>query len=518
MPVEISNNIFMYLECMDLVRCRAVCRPWRSMIRSNTRLWRSKMRHWNVAECFLLKEYQEERRAALISKSQDPQSPREGPSFDEEQESILDKIESRPDFLGWESALVQELALNQNWRWGRSVHDMTVTLSRNIKPALLAWPLLILVDDWPRVYKVSLDRVRKDAQKVIVVNNDRHTEAMDLQGHGAVRCIAWDTSSTCATTEDGNVQLPLALGGFTRSVRLCDLETRTTTTLPDVQHGFPLHLCFVRNHILSITLDGQMTFFQKDKDHRPVRSCTVDTKVLQVAVVDFGSRSFERDGDSGIITWREAICLAHEGGVFIKDEHSQTMCHIQLEMGAQLLQFQAIADNTPPYRNELLILFEHPNLRQRRVLRVKMNPGYRQEQCREMLSSSVSLGRGGDARDSIAMYRDRIGIVSHRSCSSDLGHYCVLRWVDLKEDVAMSTEYTQQESEEGPQGSADGVGDSDVEEDACRDGQTWIQKRGKAIHLNDFAGHTGACRILAMDHARIVLGMGPRIVKILCMV
>ncbi|CAO3568188.1 unnamed protein product [Mortierella alpina] len=518
MPVEISGHIFSYLECMDLVRCRAVCRPWRSMIRGNTGLWRSKMREWDAAECFLLKDYQEEYRAACISRRQGVLSPSEELNFDEEQDSLLDRIESGPDFVGWESALVQELALKQNWRWGRSVYDMTVTLSRNIRPALLAWPLLILVDDWPRVYKISLDQVRKEGHNTVMIDNDRHTKAMNLQEHGAVSCIAWDRSLACTTSNDGNVQLPLALGGFLRSVRLCDLETKSTATLPDVHHGFPLHVSFLRHHILSITLDGQITFFQKNNDHRPVRSCTVNTKVLQVVVVDFGPRSFERDGDSGVITWREVICLAHEGGVFIKDEHSHTMCHIQLEVGAQLLQFQAIADNRPPYRNELLILFELPNLRQRRVLRVKMEPGYQQEQSQEMLASSFSLGRGGDARDSIAMYRDRIGIVSHRNCSSDLGHYCVLRWVDLKEDVATSTEYTQQNSADISRRDTGEVEDSDIEDDTRHDGLMRIQKRGKVIHLDDFAGHNAACRILAMDQARIVLGMGPRIVKILCLV
>ncbi|KAF9962116.1 hypothetical protein BGZ72_010006, partial [Mortierella alpina] len=184
------------------------------MIRNNTGLWRSKLRDWNAAECFLLKDYQEESRATLFSNIQEPLSSRGGPSFDEEQESLLDKIEGRPDFLGWESALVQELALKQNWRWGRSVHDMTVDLSTNIKPVLLAWPLLILVDDWPRVYKISLDRVRKDGHRVILIDNDRHTKAMDLREHGAVSCIAWDISPTRTTSEDGVVQLPLALGGY----------------------------------------------------------------------------------------------------------------------------------------------------------------------------------------------------------------------------------------------------------------------------------------------------------------
>ncbi|KAG0207870.1 hypothetical protein BGX28_001019 [Mortierella sp. GBA30] len=242
------------------------------------------------------------------------------------------------------------------------------------------------------------------------------------------------------------------------------------------------------------------------------------------AVVHFGSRSFERDHENGFVKWSEAICLAHEDGVYIKDEHSHSMCHIQLEIGAHLLQFQAIADNTPPYRNELLILFEDPTFRQRRVLRVRMEPGYQQEHSRELLAPSFSLGRGGDARDSIAMYRDRIGIVSHRNCSSDLGHYCVLRWMDLKEDIAMSTEYAQQQRAsplESPSDDDNEEDDTREEEHArseIEDDIRLIQRRGKVIHLNEFAGHKTACRILAMDQARIVLGIGPRVVKVICLV
>jgi hypothetical protein len=64
-----------------------------------------------------------------------------------------------------------------------------------------------------------------------------------------------------------------------RSVRVCDPDTKACIALPDVHHGFPLHVCFLQEQILSVTLDGQITFFQKGQEYRPIRSCTVTTKV-----------------------------------------------------------------------------------------------------------------------------------------------------------------------------------------------------------------------------------------------
>ena len=232
--------------------------------------------------------------------------------------------------------------------------------------------------------------------------------------------------------------------------------------------------------------------------------------------------------------------------MIVKDEHSHTLCQIDLEIGCKLLQFQAIADDftgdgnedvmmAPYHRNELLILFEDPVTRQRRVLCVKMKAGYLAEISREALTHSggFSLGRGGDARDSIAMYRDRIAVVSHRNCSSDLGHYCVLRLMDVREDVMISTEYAKDVEEEFDL-DEDDSDTGEVEEEEAEQvavGNTshqdreveWmatkqIQRRGRLVHLNDFAGNKAAYRILAMDHARIVLGVGPKIVKILCLI
>jgi len=296
-------------------------------------------------------------------------------------------------------------------------------------------------------------------------------------------------------------------------------------------------------------------------------------------------------GTSATVFWKEAACFAHEGGVIIKDEHARSLCRVHLELGARLLQIQAIVDRTPPYRNELLILYEEPQTRQRVVLTVEMEPGFRKEKARIPCPHTVSaatLGRGGDARDSIAMYRDRIAIVSHRNCSSDLGHYCTLRLIDTRENRVLSTEFVTKKSssttsslssqlgrdsdssdvggdeeEEEDEEEEDMVGedkhdyvDADEEEQEGRlreiletdrgqggkeikrrpppshsqhhhhhhhhrlgKNQVWIQKRGKTISLSDLADNNkAACRILAMDHARIVLGMGPRIVKILCLV
>ncbi|KAK3815269.1 MAG: hypothetical protein J3Q66DRAFT_344161 [Benniella sp.] len=556
LPTEISHKIFLLLEGMDLVRCCAVCWPWRRMIRGDGSLWKAKVITWNPAECLLLKDRhhqwnQHTASTLTLAHSQDDTT---GQATKENKESMLDRMARQPEFIGWEASLVRELALKHNWRRGRYVYDMTVTLARNIKPTLLAWPFLFLVDDWPRLYKVSMDTVRQDGIRKIPMNDGRYTQAMDLQDHGTVSCMAWDSAPDCEAfvldpESEGEVtegSLPLAVGGYLRSVRVCDPDTKACIALPDVHHGFPLHVCFLQEQILSVTLDGQITFFQKGQEYRPIRSCTVTTKVLQVTPICFGEQSLQREHGGSIISWKEAICLGHEDGVIIKDEHSHTLCQIDLEIGCKLLQFQAIADDFTAdgnedvmmasyHRNELLILFEDPVTRQRRVLCVKMKAGYLAEISREMLTHSggFSLGRGGDARDSIAMYRDRIAVVSHRNCSSDLGHYCVLRLMDVREDVMISTEYAEHVDEEfdldeddsdtgevekgeAEQVAVDSTNNQDRKVEWIPEKQ--IQQRGKRVHLNDFAGNKAAYRILAMDHARIVLGVGPRIVKILCLV
>lgn len=275
----------------------------------------------------------------------------------------------------------------------------------------------------------------------------------------------------------------------------------------------------------------------------------------------------ERDVNGSRVSWSEAICLAHEEGVIILDENASTLARIRIKDGARLIHFQAIADHDKSTvngtdvsgvrynRNELLILFEEPVTRQRRVLAVKMEPGFQGEILREELPQNAvmaALGRGGDARDSVTMFRDRIAVVSHRNCSSDLGHYCVLRVVNLRRDCVFSTEYHQPEEEveeeeveeeevveeEGVQGDEDKGGHRDEDDEARNHSgdddvkaeagpkrlsrslakQRPPQRRGRLIHLDVDSGSKAACRVLTMDHARIVLGVGPRMVRILFLV
>ncbi|KAF8924318.1 hypothetical protein BGZ58_001924 [Dissophora ornata] len=559
------------------------------MIQGDSGLWRSKVQALNPAECSVLKD-------SSVAPLPPPPPPPPPPFSDystglkqrmqglgmtdsylssgargggteggggggvavTDKDTMLDRIARQPGFMGWENVLVQELALKQNWRHGRYVYSMTVTLARNIKPTLLAWPFLFLIDDWPKLYRISLMAVRRDRYRVIPTGSDQYTRVMGLQGHGAMSCMAWDQHYLHGSAFEG-VGHAGASGGRAEGEKTGDGEDREMS------------------------------------------------KPLPLALGGILSRTFERELNGSLISWKEVICLGHEDGVIIKDEHSHTLCHLHLEIGSKLLQFQAIADedtngernhhhhhpqtsNPDPdlnanssssnnsssnssnggesssknnattrtfYRNELLILFEDPNTRQRCVLRIRMEPGFVGESSRELITHGFLLGRGGDARDSMAMYRDRIGIMTHRHCSSDLGHYCVLRLLDLKEDVAISTEYAQHiddddddedeedeerererereqeerqtvEREEGVPGSSSsggggggadgGVKGSEYHEKALRMRMQRVQRKGRLIHLNDFAGHKAACRILAMDHARVVLGIGPRIVKILCLV
>ncbi|KAG0059708.1 hypothetical protein BGZ90_004355 [Linnemannia elongata] len=546
LPVEVSHHLFLYLDGMELVRCQAVCRSWRVIIQGNDVLWKTKVRDWDPAECTLLKDamdyqiqptrytplHQVQHIPPMMHDSHDEKNP---PAA--EIDSLLDRIESRPEFIGWKEAVVRELVLKQNWKRGRCVHQLTLSLTMDITAMLLTWPSLILVDNWPRVHKISLDGFRGVRYREFPQRNGRHYQMMEVpRGHGSVSCIAWDTAGSTAAqapmpTETGDVEegqlLPLALGGFLRAVRMCDPETKASMTLPDVLHGFALHLCYLRDKIITVTLDGHVVFFPKLPPFLPIRSRSVNTKVLQMVAVDFGSRTFERGQGNLMQTWQGVVCLAHEDGVIIKDEHSGTLCQIQLDLGEKLIHFQAIADNTWPYRNELLILYEEPNTRQRLVLCVQMEPGYLKESSRRLLAPSFSLGRGGDARDSIAMYRDRIGIMSHRNCSFDLGHYCVLRLLDLKQDVAVSTEYARSVDEE--EAVSDGA---DIDDDSHSDNEDEVENRGegsgletsrvhmrgKAILLDHSTVSKAAYRILALDHARIVLGVGPRTVKILYLV
>lgn len=528
------------------------------MIRNDSSLWKTKIMAWNPAECMLLRDEQHHHLGQHVASTFTPIPDTEAQDVhntieqqvSDNTESTLDRIAQQPGFIGWEAAMIRELALKHNWRRGLYVHEMNIRLRRNIKPILLEWPFLFLVDDWPRLFKVSVAAARQDSCKEIPMDNDQYIKAMDLRDHGTVSCMAWDSASDLERTED--TALPLVIGGYLRSVRVCDPDTQACVALPDVHHGFPLHVCYLRDQILSVTLDGLITFFEKGLEYRPIRSCTVGTKVIQVTPISFGTQTFQRIHEGSIVTWREVICLAHEDGIVVKDEHSQTLCQIHLDLGSKLLQFQAIADgcntkatsddkdttaNASYRRNELLILLEEPNTRHRRILSVTMDSGYSAEISRKILiqNGGLSLGRGGDARESIAMSRDRIAVVSHRNCSSSSMHYCVLRWVDLRENVMVSTEDAHYEDDsEDESGNEDSTnnGDRAVVEEAptiksLQDGEgpiqetvnkwtpvKFIQRRGKVMHL---PGHEAAYRILAMDHARIVLGVGSKMVKILCL-
>lgn len=64
---------------------------------------------------------------------------------------------------------------------------------------------------------------------------------------------------------------------------MCDPETETSMTLPNVLHGFALHLCYLRDKIISVTLDGHVVFFPKLPPFLPVRSSSVNTKVRVIS-------------------------------------------------------------------------------------------------------------------------------------------------------------------------------------------------------------------------------------------
>jgi hypothetical protein len=96
--------------------------------------------------------------------------------------------------------------------------------------------------------------------------------------------------------------------------------------------------------------------------------------------------------------------------------------------------------------------------------------------------------------------------------------------------MAVSTEYIRTESVEEDEAVSDGSNNDDgihgYSEDEVDDGGGGGRKlkrgrvhiRGRAIRLDYSTVNKAAYRILALDHARIVLGVGPRTVKILYLV
>lgn len=223
---------------MDLICCQAVCRSWRGIIQHNDALWKSKVRDWDPAECALLRDAMDYQ--LLLPRASFQQAPMMHESQDEypplaKLDSLLDWIESRPGFIGWKEAVVQELALKQNWKWGRCVHQLTTSFTMDIKPVLLAWPWLILVDNWPRVHMISLDGFRGVRYQEFPQENGRHYRVMEVpREHGSVSCIAWDSTALTATRvplpagsgdNEERQLLPLALGGFLRLVQSLCLNT-----------------------------------------------------------------------------------------------------------------------------------------------------------------------------------------------------------------------------------------------------------------------------------------------------
>ncbi|KAK3845149.1 MAG: hypothetical protein J3R72DRAFT_51041 [Linnemannia gamsii] len=295
LPFEVSHHLLLYLDGMDLIRCQTVCRSWRRIIQGNDALWKAKIRGWDPAECTLLKDamdYQQELARnkpgqQLLQRSITGTHDNAYPTS-AELDALLERIEGRPGFIGWKEAAIQELVLKQNWRWGRCVHQLTISLTMDIKPVLLAWPLLILVDSWPRVHKISLDGFIGIRYQDFPQQNGPSYQMMDVpRDHGSVSCIAWDaTASTTSQTslgtrdddENAHQSLPLALGGFLRTVRMCDPSTGASTMLPNVLHGFALHLCYLRDKIICITLDGHVVYFPKTQPFLPTRSSRVNTK------------------------------------------------------------------------------------------------------------------------------------------------------------------------------------------------------------------------------------------------
>lgn len=179
------------------------------MIQGNSALWRAKVLAWDPAECVLLKDNlhfpQDESDTALAEDDEgtdtdtdtDKNAQRKPHAIKEAATAVgktLDKIARTPGFRGWEAILVRELALQQNWYQGRYTHEMTLTLNRNIKPVLLNWPILIVVDDSSRVFSIDLFKVRQDRQGVIPVLDTKYTNVFQPQTYGTVSCVAWDST------------------------------------------------------------------------------------------------------------------------------------------------------------------------------------------------------------------------------------------------------------------------------------------------------------------------------------
>ncbi|KAF9972436.1 hypothetical protein BGZ73_004439 [Actinomortierella ambigua] len=337
-----------------------------------------------------------------------------------------------------------------------------------------------------------------------------------------------------------------------------DFQGKCIEPLFNLHYNAIAHVAFLKNRFLSINLTGRLLLTSTDPESRRTifaqAQISRDGKILQVETADFAR--CERLYKGEMVEWEEAIFLGHEDGITLLDEEARLICEIsdldnvrKHRRGGKLIQFQVIHD---AQRQEILVLYEtSTRSRRRRVVSIEFEDGFSREVSRKELlgdpyplpnigqhtneehnsstadgsttsppispsSSSarsspspplssaaamtgttrltsdpfgyqLPLGRGGDARDSIVMYRDRVGIVSHRYCSFDLGHYCVLQVINVRTDL-----------------------NSDDDLDGKNDPFAALQSEPIVIQ-----GGQQACRILAMDHARIVLGIGASTLRVI---
>ncbi|KAF9426091.1 hypothetical protein BGZ94_006956 [Podila epigama] len=345
------------------------------------------------------------------------------------------------------------------------------------------------------------------------------------------------------------------MGTFLREVFMFDIRNQTLQRLPDLNHTIPIHLCFLQDYLVAVLYDGQVNYYSKRGDFTFARSCAIHALVTDVVAVHFGSTQLKRDVNGKLVTWSEAVCLAHIGHIVILDEHANILCKVPVCEGARINCFQAISESrfhegSWHTRNELVVLFEDPVTLKRRVQIVKMTAGFESVQSQTEYPQIPAMGQLWNARGdtSVIMFRYRIAIVSHEHCIPNRDHHCVLRVMDLKEGTVFSTaekakklesdffdsdsdwedagseseleseSESELESESEIRTESDSTDEEETEgggkgskkgasKDGCKPME--YQKRGKRISLKDFFGGKDACVPLSMDHARIVFRVGP---------
>ncbi|KAG0223426.1 hypothetical protein BGW42_005904 [Actinomortierella wolfii] len=392
-----------------------------------------------------------------------------------------------------------------------------------------------------------------------------------------------------------------------------DFQSKCMEPLFNLHYNAIAHVAFLKNRFLSINLTGRLLLTSINPESRRAifaeAQISGHSKVFQVETTDFAK--CERVYRNEIVEWEEAIFLGREDGILILDEEARPIYEItnfdnvrKHHSGGKLIQFQVFNDAD---RQEVLVLYEESiRERRRRVVSIEFEDGFSREISRKELLGDVHspnshtntgqvndssneiiagsdaegssppatsapratlttstttrlssdpfgchlpLGRGGDARDSIVMYRDRVGIVSHRYCSFDLGHYCVLQVVNVRTGHGFSTDQNMESKilhktgmprrdrghshhlpHHGGRHGGGGVISTARTGGPTKHNKWWMLP----IDLNDgdhvedhnqFAalqsepiivqGGNLACRILAMDHARIVLGIGANTLRII---